>query len=186
MYHRSVPVVWCRKRRPPRFLAFAHATLRKAAAAAVSGQPSGAMRAVGDDQRCKSKVLHIGNNHTANNRMGGFICTLSFLITLRTSKFRNQFTISSKYFDMACYLKRERPFLLLSLLRFSETTPELITFNHLRCHSSSTALGTRTGYWKLTRRGTDEIRLSLFATTPVVVARLHHLLSLFWNIYVGM
>ena len=43
--------------------------------------------------------------------MGGFICTFSLLIslsiTLRTSKFRNQFTISSKYFDMACYLKRE-------------------------------------------------------------------------------
>jgi hypothetical protein len=31
-------------------------------------------------------------------------------------------------------------------LRFSEMTSELITFNHLRCHSSSTALGTRTGY----------------------------------------
>jgi hypothetical protein len=26
----------------------------------------------------------------------------------------------------------------------------------LRCLSSSTALGTRTGYWKPTRRGTDE------------------------------
>ena len=26
----------------------------------------------------------------------------------------------------------------------------LITFNHLRCHSSSTALGIRTGYWKPT------------------------------------
>ena len=43
--------------------------------------------------------------------LGGFICTFSLLnslsITLRTSKFRNQFTISSKYFDMACYLKRE-------------------------------------------------------------------------------
>ena len=41
----------------------------------------------------------------------GFICTLSLLIslsiTLRSSKFRNQFTISSKYFDMVCYLKRE-------------------------------------------------------------------------------
>ena len=35
-------------------------------------------------------------------------------------------------------------------------TSELITFNHLRCRSSSTALGTRTGYWKPTRRGTDE------------------------------
>jgi hypothetical protein len=41
--------------------------------------------------------------------MGGFICTFSLLIslsiTLRTSKFRNQFTISSKYFDMVCYLR---------------------------------------------------------------------------------
>ena len=45
------------------------------------------------------------------NKMGGFICTFSLLvslsITLQTSKFRNQFTISSKYFDMACYLKSE-------------------------------------------------------------------------------
>ena len=44
-------------------------------------------------------------------KKGGFICTFSLLIslsiTLRTSKFRNQFTISSKYFDMVCYLKRE-------------------------------------------------------------------------------
>ena len=43
--------------------------------------------------------------------MGGFICTFSLLIslsiTLRTSKFRNQFTISSKYFDMVCYFKWE-------------------------------------------------------------------------------
>jgi hypothetical protein len=41
----------------------------------------------------------------------GFICTFSLLIslsiTLQTRKFRNQFKISSKYFDMACYLKRE-------------------------------------------------------------------------------
>ena len=35
-------------------------------------------------------------------------------------------------------------------------TSELIRFNHLRCHSSWTALWTRTGYWKPTRRGTDE------------------------------
>ena len=28
------------------------------------------------------------------------------------------------------------------------------------CHSSSTALGTRTGYWKPTWRGTDETPLS--------------------------
>ena len=50
----------------------------------------------------------------------------------------------------------EMPILVLSLLRFSEMTSELITFNHLRCHSSSTALENRTGYWKPTRRGTDE------------------------------
>ena len=106
--------------------------------------------------------------------------------------------ISSKYSEpvssdvISLNLKRDRIRIGLSfkvarhLLRFIKMTSELITFNHLRCHSSSTALGTRTGYWKLTRRGTDEIRLSLFATTPVVVARLHHSLSLFWNIYVGM
>ena len=66
--------------------------------------------------------------------LGGFICTfsllISFSITLQTCKFRN-----------------ERPILVLSLLRFSEMTSELITFNHLRCHSSLTA--TRTDYWKL-------------------------------------
>ena len=33
--------------------------------------------------------------------------------------------------------------LLLSLLRYREMTSELIRFNHLSCHSSSTALGTR-------------------------------------------
>ena len=42
---------------------------------------------------------------------GDFICTFSLLIslsiTLRTNKFRNQLTISSKYFDMVCYLKQE-------------------------------------------------------------------------------
>ena len=45
----------------------------------------------------------------------GFICTFPFLIslsnTLRTSKLRNQFTISSKYFDMAFYLKLKPIFL---------------------------------------------------------------------------
>ena len=35
--------------------------------------------------------------------------------------------------------------LLLSLLRYSEMTSELITFYHLSCHSSSRALGTTTG-----------------------------------------
>ena len=50
----------------------------------------------------------------------------------------------------------ETPILVLSLLKFSEMTSELITFHHLRCHSSSTALRTRTGYWKPTQRGTDE------------------------------
>ena len=42
-------------------------------------------------------------------------------------------------------------------------TSELITFNHLRCHSSSTALGTRTGYRKPTQRGTNETPLWYFA-----------------------
>ena len=44
----------------------------------------------------------------------------------------------------------------LSLLSYHEMTSELITFNYLICHSSSTALGTRTGYWKPTQKGTDE------------------------------
>ena len=42
---------------------------------------------------------------------GGFICTFSLLIylsiTLQTSKFKNQFTINSKYFDMAWFLKQD-------------------------------------------------------------------------------
>ena len=42
---------------------------------------------------------------------GAFICTFSLLISISiplwTSKFWNRFTISSKYFDMACYIKRE-------------------------------------------------------------------------------
>ena len=58
---------------------------------------------------------------------------------------------------------------LLSLLRFSEMPSELITFNHLRCHYSSTALGTRTGYWKPTRRGTDETSYGCFHTTGFVL-----------------
>ena len=51
------------------------------------------------------------NKEKKGQNKGGFICTFSLLIslsiTLRTSKFRNEFTISSKYFDMACYLYRE-------------------------------------------------------------------------------
>ena len=50
----------------------------------------------------------------------------------------------------------ERAILVLSFLRFSKMTSELITFNHFRCHSRLTVLGTRTDYWKPTGRGTDE------------------------------
>ena len=32
----------------------------------------------------------------------------------------------------------------------------------MRCYSSSTALGTRTGYWKPTRKGPDETHQSLY------------------------
>ena len=61
-------------------------------------------------------LWQLANSHTALDAQlvllqGGFICTFSLSIalsiTLQTSKFRNQFTISSNYFDMACYLKRE-------------------------------------------------------------------------------
>ena len=61
------------------------------------------------------------NSHSffhGNVPLGGFICTFSLLIslsiTLRTSKFRNQFTISSKYFELvssdviSLNLKRDR------------------------------------------------------------------------------
>ena len=92
--------------------------------------------------------------------LGGFIFTFSLLISLsiilQTSKFMNQFTISWKYFDMACRVLPKTRDLFLSLLRFSEMTSKLIIFNHLRCHSSSTALRTRSGYWKPTQRCTDE------------------------------
>ena len=78
-------------------------------------------------------------------------------ITLQTSKFRNQFTISSKYFDMACYKKWAT---YSGPISFEVQKNDIwTTFNHLRCLSSSTTLGTRTGYWKPTRRGTDEIPL---------------------------
>ena len=46
-----------------------------------------------------------------NTVQESFICTFSLLISLsvilRTGKFMNQFTISSKYLDMVCYLKQE-------------------------------------------------------------------------------
>ena len=62
--------------------------------------------------------------------MGGFICTfslsISLSITLQTSKFRNQYTISSKDLDMVRYLKQERHLLLVSLLSYSKMTSELI------------------------------------------------------------
>ena len=64
-------------------------------------------------------------------------------------------------------------------MRFSEMTSELITFNHLRCHSSSTALGTRTGYWKPTLRGTDETPQSLNEDQPFFTS----VLTLLYNIY---
>ena len=72
----------------------------------------------------------------------GFICTFSLLIypsiTLRSSKFRNRFIISSKYFHMVFYLKWETysgPF------SFEVQGNDIWTdkFNHLRCHSNSTA-----------------------------------------------
>ena len=55
-------------------------------------------------------------------------------------------------------------------------TSELITFNHLRCHSTSTAMGTRTGYWKPTWRSTDE------ATLSNLNLRGFHFCSLFFNV----
>ena len=47
-------------------------------------------------------------------------------------------------------------------------TSELKTFNHLRCHSSSTALGTKTGYWKPTRRVTNETPRSRLCLWPTI------------------
>ena len=85
---------------------------------------------------------------------GGFICTFSLLIflsiTLQTSKFRNQFKI---FWYGVLPIMRD---LFWSYLFWGSAKWQLITFNHLRCHSSSRALGTRTGYWKPTQRGTDE------------------------------
>ena len=59
----------------------------------------------------KRKSYLLVNSFRYLYTMGGFICTIFLLIslsnTLQNRKFRNQFTISSKYFDMACYLKWE-------------------------------------------------------------------------------
>ena len=72
----------------------------------------------------------------------------------------------------------ERPILVLSFLRFGEMTSELITFNHLRCHSSSTALGTRTGYWKLTRRVEFCTKEMCYLTIPDKCSKLWDTLKL--------
>ena len=56
---------------------------------------------------------------------------------------------------MVCYLERETCSSPIYLW-FSTMTSELIIINHLIRHSTSTALGTTTGYWKPTGRGTDE------------------------------
>ena len=60
-----------------------------------------------------------------------------------------------------------------------ERPPYCVTFNHLRCRSSSTALGTRTGYWKPTLRGTDETPQSLNEDQPFFTS----VLTLLYNIY---
>ena len=39
-----------------------------------------------------------------------------------------------------------------------DDSTELIKFNHLRCHSSSTALGTRTGYTEESQLGEIEMK----------------------------
>ena len=54
-----------------------------------------------------TKLFYIRKFHSMEGFISTFSLLISLLITLWTSKFRNQFTISSKYFDMACYLKRE-------------------------------------------------------------------------------
>ena len=63
-------------------------------------------------------------------------------------------------------LLKTRDLLWSYLFWGSAKTSEMITFNHLRCHSNSTALGTRTGYWTPTQRGTEE-------TPPVPVHMVH-------------
>ena len=95
-------------------------------------------------------------------KSGGYICTFSLLISLsiklRTSKFRNQFTITSKYFDIVCYLKRKTYSGPIS----SEVQRNDIWTDNIESFEmtlSSTALGTRTGNWNPTRRGTDETPL---------------------------
>ena len=106
--------------------------------------------------------LWVKTRTTLVKTSGDFICTFSLLIflsiVLQTSKFRIQFTISSKYFNMACYLKWETcsgP-ISFEVQRYDIWTDKIQSF---RCHSSSTTLGTRTGYWKPTRRGINETPL---------------------------
>ena len=71
-------------------------------------------------------------------RLGHFICTFSLLIslsfTLANDYFKNLFTITWKYFDMVCYWIYEPSFASISF--------EVLR-NHVSCHPSSTALGTR-------------------------------------------
>ena len=134
------------------------------------------------------ETQHIGTRWELAQTEEGFICTSPSWLSVTSSssqccwtrmtsqtiecyQFWCHFAESQK---MACYLKQET-YLVLSVLRFSEMTSELITFNHLRCHSRSTALGARTGYWKPTRRGTDE--------TPQTIATLIFPIVFSWNFH---
>ena len=65
-------------------------------------------------------------------------------------QFRWHFAESQK---MACYLKWEA---YSGPISFEVQWNDIWVDNVQSCHSSSTALGTRTGYWKQTQRGTDE------------------------------
>ena len=76
-------------------------------------------------------------------------------------QFRCHFAESQK---MVCYLKREA---FSGPISFEVQWYDIWT-DHLKCHSSSTALGTRTGYWKPTQRGTDEYQLGCYYGKPGV------------------
>ena len=57
-------------------------------------------------KNASAKARDADFRHPCKTFWGGFHLYL-FPFTFQTSKFKNQFTISSKYFDIACYLKQE-------------------------------------------------------------------------------
>ena len=82
-----------------------------------------------------------------SNITGRFICKFSFLIsnsiTLANDKFKNHFTISSKYLDMVCYWKHECSFASISFEVSQNDVWTDVIQSFVLPFYSSTALETR-------------------------------------------